>query len=182
MNYDLIYKKLMDRARGRLLEGYVERHHIVPKCLGGTDDPLNVVALTPEEHYLAHQILVKLNPGHRGLLLAATSMAAGGNSHQGRAGNKNYGWLKRRWSSVSNRKLTDQQKKQQSARLKARWDDPVTRNEMTKKLRGRVIGPMSDENKKKISDACKGKPKRDGFREKMVLENARRRLLKESKI
>jgi hypothetical protein len=32
-------------------------HHIVPKCLKGTDDPSNLTKLTYREHYLAHCLL-----------------------------------------------------------------------------------------------------------------------------
>lgn len=32
-------------------------HHIVPKCLKGTDDPENLIKLTYREHYLAHCLL-----------------------------------------------------------------------------------------------------------------------------
>jgi hypothetical protein len=33
------------------------RHHIVPKHMGGTDDPSNLIELTVEEHANAHRIL-----------------------------------------------------------------------------------------------------------------------------
>ena len=33
------------------------RHHIIPRHMGGTDDPENLVFLTPEEHAKAHQEL-----------------------------------------------------------------------------------------------------------------------------
>ena len=57
MNYSAIYDSLINRARLRALTSYKEGHHIVPKCMGGTDDKDNLVDLTPEEHYLAHQLL-----------------------------------------------------------------------------------------------------------------------------
>ncbi|XAO17074.1 homing endonuclease [Escherichia phage FL23] len=60
MNYEKIYNSLIDRARNRALTGYKERHHIIPKCLGGSNDASNLVDLTPEEHYVAHQLLVKI--------------------------------------------------------------------------------------------------------------------------
>jgi hypothetical protein len=34
-------------------------HHILPKYLGGTDDPSNLVELTVEEHAEAHRLLYK---------------------------------------------------------------------------------------------------------------------------
>lgn len=33
------------------------RHHIVPRHMGGTDDPSNIVELTIEEHAEAHRVL-----------------------------------------------------------------------------------------------------------------------------
>lgn len=41
----------------RLEEGvkiYLERHHIIPRHSGGSDEESNLVQLTPEEHYFAH--------------------------------------------------------------------------------------------------------------------------------
>ena len=63
MNYDSIYDSLMDRAKNRLIEGYSESHHIQPKCIFPelAHDPNNLVNLTASEHYLAHQLLIKMN-------------------------------------------------------------------------------------------------------------------------
>jgi len=33
---------------------YVERHHIIPTSVGGTDDPKNIIYLCPTCHRLAH--------------------------------------------------------------------------------------------------------------------------------
>lgn len=41
---------------------YYEKHHIIPKSLGGTDDLNNLVLLTAREHYLAHYMLTKIYP------------------------------------------------------------------------------------------------------------------------
>jgi hypothetical protein len=38
---------------------YTERHHIVPKSLGGLNDKSNLVYLTAKEHYIAHLLLTK---------------------------------------------------------------------------------------------------------------------------
>lgn len=97
MNYKLVYSSLMERARHRALSCYKESHHIIPKCMGGSDDKENIVDLTPEEHYLAHQLLVKIYPGHPGLSFAAMTMSQNSKNHK-RQGNKLYGWLKRKHS------------------------------------------------------------------------------------
>jgi len=97
MNYKHHYNKLITRAVNRTLEGYTERHHIIPRCLGGSDDRVNLVNLTPEEHYLAHQLLIKINPGNHRLVHAATMMCVS-SPYNARNTNKLYGWLRRRLS------------------------------------------------------------------------------------
>jgi hypothetical protein len=94
MNYKKHYDLLIERSKNRVLEGYVEKHHIIPKCLGGTDAKENLAILTPEEHFLAHQLLIKLNPGHRGLIYAVQMMT---NHHtNARTNNKLFGWIRKR--------------------------------------------------------------------------------------
>ena len=41
----------------------LEKHHIVPKSLGGTDAKANLVIFTPREHCLAHMLLAKMYSG-----------------------------------------------------------------------------------------------------------------------
>ena len=94
MNYQTIYQILISRGKNRLLNpnDYYETHHIIPRCLGGSEDISNLVDLTPEEHYVAHQLLVKLHPGNHNLVKAAVMMIPS------RPSNKLYGWLRRKHS------------------------------------------------------------------------------------
>ena len=98
MNYKRIYDSIIERAKERVPEGYVERHHIIPRCLGGSDDKHNLVALTPEEHFLCHVLLVKIYPEHTGLIYAV-NMMCNANGKTGRKSRKLYGWLKRKFST-----------------------------------------------------------------------------------
>jgi len=61
--YSLIYWKLIERARDRILEGYFERHHVVPRSLGGDDEQENIVTLTAREHFICHCLLVRMTEG-----------------------------------------------------------------------------------------------------------------------
>mgnify|MGYP000733483175 CR=1 FL=1 len=70
-------------------------HHILPKCLGGTDDLENLVELTAEEHFVAHQLLVKIYPNSPNLIFACHRMSYSKNDR--RANNKMYGWLRKRF-------------------------------------------------------------------------------------
>jgi len=98
MNYSRHYDRLIDRARNREVTGYVERHHILPRCLGGSDDASNIVKLTAEEHYVAHQLLVKMHPGNHKLVWALKNMTKG-NARQQR-NNKEYGWTRRLFAKM----------------------------------------------------------------------------------
>jgi len=96
MNYQAIYNKLILQAQERCLfpEVYRERHHIVPRCMGGTDDKSNLVELTGEEHFVAHQLLAKIHPKNHKLMWAMRLMTA---SRKGQIrNNKEYGWIKKR--------------------------------------------------------------------------------------
>lgn len=94
MNYTEHYNRLIKRAKNRKHDGYVEKHHIIPKCIGGGNNKENLVELTPEEHYVAHQLLLKMYPEEQGLIYAAMLMTLNSDNHQ--RNNKLYGWLKRK--------------------------------------------------------------------------------------
>lgn len=63
MDYAKHYAYLINRAKARIISSNTERHHIVPKCAGGSDDPTNLVDLTVREHYVAHILLAKIHGG-----------------------------------------------------------------------------------------------------------------------
>jgi hypothetical protein len=103
MNYQKIYNQLISKGKSRILIDIgIERHHIIPRCVGGNNNKSNLVELTPEEHYLAHQLLVKIYPDSRKLLFAAIAM------RRGRSGNKIYGWLRRKFSKSQSVYMTAQ--------------------------------------------------------------------------
>ena len=57
MDYQKIYDQIIERAKNRQLEGYKEKHHIIPKCVGGTNDKENLVELTAREHFFMSYII-----------------------------------------------------------------------------------------------------------------------------
>jgi hypothetical protein len=167
--YAAIYERLIERARVRELVGYVERHHVLPKCMGGTNACNNIVLLTAEEHYVAHQVLVKMYPDVPGLATAAVRMA------KQCTGNKAYAWLRKRhaarvseWSRGNTfnagrvRPESERQKISQST--KGRVKSAETKDRMSAAQRGNKNalglkrGPPSAEHRKKNGDARRGKP------------------------
>jgi hypothetical protein len=145
MNYKLQYELLVAKACDRKLSGYSERHHVVPKCMGGSKAKENTVQLTPEEHYVAHQLLVKIYPKHNGILWSACAMTNNGSRTQ--RSNRLYGWLRRLFAV----RIAESNRGQKRSA------------ETIKKLAaahvGRVYKKRTEETKKKMSLASKGKPK-----------------------
>lgn len=60
------YKKVYDNIIQRRIETpiseteYGEKHHIIPRSLGGTDEPNNLVKLTAREHFICHALLAEI--------------------------------------------------------------------------------------------------------------------------
>lgn len=62
MNYQRIYNEIISFAVTRVKPAdYYERHHILPRSMGGTNDEYNLVYLTGREHYICHWLLYKLH-------------------------------------------------------------------------------------------------------------------------
>lgn len=75
MNYQKIYDQIINRAKTRELTGYFEKHHIIPSCLGGTNDKNNIVKLTAREHFLCHWLLHEIHPSDYKLTYAFDKMS-----------------------------------------------------------------------------------------------------------
>lgn len=76
MDYKKIYDNLILSRNGRPVkkDEYYEEHHIIPKCLGGTNDESNLILLTYREHFIAHLLLTKIYPENRGINYALLCM------------------------------------------------------------------------------------------------------------
>lgn len=65
MNYHRLYSSIIERARssGRSKTdgACYERHHIIPKSMGGNNTKENLVLLTMKEHYVAHHLLWRMH-------------------------------------------------------------------------------------------------------------------------
>jgi hypothetical protein len=61
--YSDCYWRLINAAKVQVVVGYSERHHIIPKSLGGTNAKDNLVRLTAKQHFVAHHLLMKMTSG-----------------------------------------------------------------------------------------------------------------------
>jgi hypothetical protein len=130
MNYQKHYNLLIERAKYRVLKSYTEKHHIIPECIGGSNAKDNLVRLTPEEHYVAHQLLVKMYPDNAKLIFAAHMLNKGRN-------NKLYGWIRKKHankiSEMNIGKIGNRNGKKQTDKCKAliRFNNPRRKSIMT---------------------------------------------------
>jgi hypothetical protein len=106
VNYQKIYNQIINCAKNRasskkeanLILGYSEKHHIIPKCMEGTDEKSNIAHLSAQEHFVAHQLLVKIYPNEKGLIYSCMMM--GGNKNLKQRTGKVYSWLKQKQSNA----------------------------------------------------------------------------------
>lgn len=88
MNYKRIYDSIIDKARKEMRfkgeETYYEKHHIIPKSLGGSNKKDNLILLTSREHFICHALLVKIysdGESHIKMCRAFNMMAVSNNKH-----------------------------------------------------------------------------------------------------
>lgn len=151
-----------------MLDGYSEQHHVVPRCIGGSDDPGNLVRLTAEEHFVAHQLLAKIYPNNVGLIFAVLAMGA-------RINNKKYGWVRRQFAEKmrtidrsgwqSSKYRSDEHKKKIAESIKKSWESQERKTSQSAAMKGRKF---SQDHKNKLSLAKKGKKLSDEVREAMA--------------
>ena len=75
--YTKWYHSLVKKRKEYPAAGLIERHHVIPKSLGGDDNDDNIVSFSPREHYIAHLLLARMTQGsiqHK-MLKAAWLMA-----------------------------------------------------------------------------------------------------------
>lgn len=145
VNHKAIYDRLCERAKGRQVDGYVEKHRIIPGCMGGTYAADNVVKLTAEEHFLAHQLLVKIYPDNKKLIFALRFLTVTTKHHV--RNNKEFGWIRRLANEArKGQKRSAETKQRMSDAGKLRWktDD-----------RTYLRKPKSAETKLKMAEAAR---------------------------
>lgn len=179
MNYQRHYCALIERAKHRVLSCYLERHHVVPRCIGGDDHPDNIVSLTPEEHFVAHLLLVKIHPGNRKIALAAMVMRVNSSKNKRSSlSNKEYGWVRKRYATaMRGHPVSDETRAKIRAPLTGRKQSEEAKAKAADFHRGRKRSPETVE---RLRAAQLGKRHSQESIEKMRLSN-RRTLTEEQK-
>lgn len=128
------------------------KHHIIPKHMGGSDDPTNLIELTIEEHAEAHKKLWEEH-GNEYDRIAWLSLT------------KQIDCAEARILSViewnKNRTISDETREKLSKRMKEHFSDPENRkkvSESTKKGYTKWWNSLTIEEQNDWKERCKKKP------------------------
>ena len=153
--YEEFIQNILD-TRGRFNCGdeYHERHHIVPKCMGGSNDEENLIDLFANEHFIAHKLLALENPNNYRLAYAWTCMA----------------FVKR--NDTPRYELTPEEYEEARKALGIAMSGKVVSEETREKIRQAKLGTtLSDEVRQKMSESRKGENNPNYGNHKLAGEN-----------
>lgn len=158
MNYLRIHNEIIEKRRtGVITDGYYEKHHIVPKSHGGSNDTSNLVKLTAREHFIAHWLLWRI---HRDAPMAYAFNCMTYNKYGKRYSNSR-GFTEARKAFA---KAHSESLKGKEAYNKGK---PMS-DDQKEKLRQVKLGvPMDRETKERISATMKGVPKSEETKARM---------------
>lgn len=140
MNYSKIYNSIVSRRKDSPCTGYCEKHHIIPKSLGGTDSPENIVRLSAREHYICHLLLTKMHPigkNHFKMVRAFLMMMASSKFHRRHTPARTYQHLR----EANAQHLKTQYKGLGNSQFGSKWASDPTTNKSVKVPAGAQIPP-----------------------------------------
>lgn len=110
------YTNLVNTRKIRIINDleYYELHHIIPKCMGGTNNKENLVKFTAREHYIAHLLLIKMcvNESHQRKMKFALQKMMGNSSNWSNAQYETA--RKKNLEALIGRKFTEEHKRKLS--------------------------------------------------------------------
>jgi hypothetical protein len=138
--------------------GLTERHHIIPKSMGGSNERLNIAVLTIREHLIAHAFLTRITSGIDNIRMSkALSRMLNGRQIT----------VYKPKSSILFEQLRIRARCPMSSETKAKLSltrqrilrDGEIQKKISDALKGRTFPkpPMSEEQKRMVSAAHKGK-------------------------
>lgn len=143
---------------------YSERHHIVPVCMGGSDEEENLIYLTYKEHFIAHKLLALENPFDMKLVSAFWRMCNGKKD----CSPEDYEIGRKLWKETPR---SEEYRKNLSDSLRGRKPAEIT---MRKSVEARLGKKLSEEHRKKLSLA-QSKPRKN-YKPHPHTEESRRKI------
>jgi len=177
--YEKWYNSIISKGANAKLPGN-ERHHILPKSLGGSDDASNLIYITAREHFICHWLLIKIyaTGEEHWKMLNALRMMRAENPNQKRYKTKItsrvYARLKEEYSKLQSQRVSGINnpmhgdkfyrslagKKRQSTAVSGDNNgskQPIAREKIALSKLGKKRKPFTEEWKMKLSAAASGK-------------------------
>lgn len=144
--YTRLYHILIEKSRQMSFPIY-EKHHILPKSLGGENKPDNIVNVSPRIHFILHRLLPKMvdGPSKTKMNYALWRMMHPQSKHHSRI----YVITSRLYESLKN-----------EIRLEVKMNNPMKRPEVVNKLIGQKRPKQSDHMKTWSVEYWKNNPRR----------------------
>lgn len=164
--YTKIYYQIINRAKNRILEGYSERHHVIPKSMGGSNSKENLVTLTGREHFVCHLLLTKMTTNeHLKKMITAFIIMTGRGSNSAKdakikRSSKWFQKIRAEYAKIVQEKMTGRivaDSTKEKLRISAtgrKYSDEVN---ASKGRKGREPTPKTPAGLKKISEASSGR-------------------------
>lgn len=171
MNYTRLHDDIINDARHNSPVGYTEEHHIIPRCMSGSDDPENKIILSARQHFVIHWLLTKIYPDQSGLIYAFHMMF-----HPTSAGTRKTNWIRSRSRvyarlkekmvvDIKNRFATEGHPRTGTTHT----PETIAKIKETKRLRPRV---WTDDQRAAASRIQIGRPRPDSQKRKVAEANA----------
>lgn len=145
------------RRASPALKGESERHHEIPRSFGGPNTKDNIVRLTVREHVIAHAMLVRMatGPNHFKMAKALGRMLS---SRQGTVYVPRSSIFAAQLRQASRWKMSDAQKAQVSAFHSGKTISDEQKEKISRALKGKKQshGPWSEERKRARSETMSG--------------------------
>ena len=147
-------------------EGYYEKHHILPKCMGGGNEKTNLVKLTAREHVLAHILLAKVYPHNHSINFAVRCILQVSNKYTIERNNV----INEKFSTNFIAQIREQSKQAligvnsgENNHMWGKHPSEETKKKQSLAKKGKYLGdkhpnynkPMNDDQKRKISKTLK---------------------------
>ena len=159
LTYDEFIQNILD-TRGRFECGkeYHEKHHIIPRCMGGDNSLENLIDLYAREHFIAHQLLAQENPENQKLVCAWWRMCNIKNKskEEYQISPEEYERARIKFADIASQRMKGKNNPNYG---KSTWNKGLNLSEETKqKLSELHKGkPLSEETRKKIGEKHSGK-------------------------
>lgn len=161
--YSQIYYSIIERAKSREKIGYTETHHILPRSMGGTDEPFNLVELTAREHYVCHLLLPKMTEDeNRYKMIYAYTIMSGRKIY----GSRKYAFYREEYAKINSQMRSGEgngmwgvDRSGEKNTFYGKRHSEETKRKISEKKKGQRKGikrpPFTEEWKKKISQSRK---------------------------